>query len=111
MHTVGKVHLPVGSVVDMFSLLDARLLWLATVASLMTKYFSSVLQAAARHNCSYLVNMQREAFLSPDVAGDKSWLQGLHCIPKKLRDLDEINKILAHRPWLITKEHIEVGTD
>uniref|UniRef100_A0A023GM61 P53 regulated pa26 nuclear protein sestrin n=1 Tax=Amblyomma triste TaxID=251400 RepID=A0A023GM61_AMBTT len=65
------------------------------------------IMAAARHNCSYLVNMQREAFLSPDVAGDKSWLQGLHCIPKKLRDLDEINKILAHRPWLITKEHIE----
>lgn len=65
------------------------------------------IMAAARHNCSYLVNLQREAFLSQDVSGDKSWLQGLHCIPKKLRDLDEINKILAHRPWLITKEHIE----
>ncbi|CAN7983599.1 unnamed protein product [Ixodes pacificus] len=65
------------------------------------------IMAAARHNCSYLVNKQREAFLSPDVAGDKSWLQGLHCIPKKLRDLDEINKILAHRPWLISKDHIE----
>ncbi|KAL3246571.1 hypothetical protein MRX96_057582 [Rhipicephalus microplus] len=65
------------------------------------------IMAAARHNCTYLVNMQREAFLSPDVAGDKLWLQGLDCIPKKLRDLDEINKILAHRPWLITKEHIE----
>lgn len=65
------------------------------------------IMAAARHNCSYLVNLQREAFLSQDVSGDKSWLQGLHCIPKKLRDLDEINKVLAHRPWLITKEHIE----
>uniref|UniRef100_A0A2R5LC95 P53 regulated pa26 nuclear protein sestrin n=2 Tax=Ornithodoros turicata TaxID=34597 RepID=A0A2R5LC95_9ACAR len=65
------------------------------------------IMAAARHNCSYLVNQQKEAFLSPDVSGDKAWLQGLHCIPKKLRDLDEINKILAHRPWLITREHIE----
>ena len=45
-------------------------------------------------------------FLS--VGGDERWLDGLHSIPAKLRDLYEINKILAHRPWLITKQHIEV---
>jgi hypothetical protein len=45
-------------------------------------------------------------FLS--VGGDERWLNGLHSIPAKLRDLYEINKILAHRPWLITKQHIEV---
>lgn len=28
-------------------------------------------------------------------------------IPQKLRAIYEINKILAHRPWLLTKEHIE----
>ncbi|KFV64045.1 Sestrin-3, partial [Dryobates pubescens] len=35
------------------------------------------------------------------------WLVGLDYIPPKLRNLKQINKILAHRPWLITKEHIE----
>lgn len=43
------------------------------------------------------------------VGGTPDWLQGLHCAPQKLRNLNEINKILAHRPWLITKEHIEVS--
>lgn len=42
------------------------------------------------------------------VGGNPAWLQGLHCAPQKLRNLNEINKLLAHRPWLITKEHIEV---
>eukprot|EP00061_Rhincodon_typus_P016600 g44905.t1 len=41
------------------------------------------------------------------VGGDPQWLQGLDCIPQRLRNLNEINKILAHRPWLITKQHIE----
>jgi hypothetical protein len=46
--------------------------------------------------------------------GDKRWLQGLEFVPKKLRYLNEINKILAHRPWQITATHIERltrGTD
>ncbi|NWU90659.1 SESN2 protein, partial [Upupa epops] len=62
-------------------------------------------QAAARHQCSYLVGLHMEEFLR--VGGDPAWLQGLHCAPRKLRNLNEINKLLAHRPWLITKEHIE----
>lgn len=45
------------------------------------------------------------------VGGNPAWLQGLHCAPQKLRNLNEINKLLAHRPWLITKEHIEVRAD
>ena len=40
--------------------------------------------------------------------GDKRWLLGLDHIPTKLLDLYEVNKILAHQPWLITKHHIEV---
>ena len=63
-------------------------------------------QAAGRHQCSYLIQQQMSEFLS--VGGDERWLDGLHSIPAKLRDLYEINKILAHRPWLITKQHIEV---
>ncbi|NXI36499.1 SESN2 protein, partial [Galbula dea] len=63
------------------------------------------IMAAARHQCSYLVGLHMEEFLQ--VGGNPAWLQGLHCAPKKLRNLNEINKLLAHRPWLITKEHIE----
>jgi len=40
--------------------------------------------------------------------GNQMWLKGLSHIPSKLHDLYEINKILAHRPWLLNKTHIEV---
>ena len=62
-------------------------------------------QAAARHENAYLVNREKSEFLASD--GDKRWLQGLEFAPKKLRDLNEINKILAHRPWQMTAAHIE----
>lgn len=67
------------------------------------------IMAAARHRCSYLVGLHMGEFLQ--VGGNPVWLQGLHCAPQKLRNLNEINKLLAHRPWLITKEHIEVRAD
>ncbi|KAJ6660288.1 hypothetical protein lerEdw1_017988 [Lerista edwardsae] len=63
------------------------------------------IMAAARHQCSYLVNLHVSDFLH--VGGDPKWLNGLECAPQKLQNLGELNKILAHRPWLITKEHIE----
>ena len=40
--------------------------------------------------------------------GDKIWLHGVENIPAKLRALCEINKILAHQPWLISARQIEV---
>ncbi|NXQ84667.1 SESN2 protein, partial [Nyctibius grandis] len=63
------------------------------------------IMAAARHQCTYLVGLHMEEFLQ--VGGNPAWLRGLHCAPQKLRNLNEINKLLAHRPWLVTKEHIE----
>lgn len=63
------------------------------------------IMAAGRHQCSYLINLQKGEFLLQ--GGDPSWLQGLRSIPGKLQDLYEINKILAHRPWLLNKSHIE----
>lgn len=69
----------------------------------MMKFF---FQAAGRHQCSYLINLQKTEFLHQ--GGHESWLQGLRSIPGKLQDLYEINKILAHRPWLLNKSHIEV---
>ncbi|XP_010571713.1 sestrin-1 isoform X2 [Haliaeetus albicilla] len=63
------------------------------------------IMAAARHQCSYLVNLHVNDFLH--VGGDPKWLNGLENAPQKLQNLGELNKMLAHRPWLITKEHIE----
>ncbi|XP_067673953.1 sestrin-1-like isoform X1 [Haliotis asinina] len=63
------------------------------------------IMAAGRHQCSYLIKLQSHEFLLQ--GGDPDWLKGLERIPRKLKDLNEINKILAHRPWLITKDHIE----
>ncbi|KAF5890547.1 sestrin-1 isoform X1, partial [Clarias magur] len=63
------------------------------------------IMAAARHQCSYLVNLHVNDFLQ--VGGDPKWLNGLDGAPQKLRALGELNKILAHRPWLLTKTHIE----
>lgn len=54
-----------------------------------------------------MVNLHVNDFLH--VGGDPKWLNGLECAPQKLKNLGELNKILAHRPWLITKEHIEVS--
>ena len=41
--------------------------------------------------------------------GDPQWLCGLDHAPPKLRNLSMLNKILAHRPWLVKKEHIRVS--
>lgn len=76
-------------------------------AVLASRLCSPALQAAARHQCSYLVNLHVNDFLQ--VGGDPKWLNGLDQAPPKLQQLGELNKVLAHRPWLLTKEHIEVG--
>ncbi|XP_060535774.1 sestrin homolog isoform X1 [Cylas formicarius] len=63
------------------------------------------IMAAGRHRCSYLIALQKQEFLLQ--GGDQNWLRGLKCIPQKLRNLYDINKILAHRPWLLKTAHIE----
>lgn len=62
------------------------------------------IMASSRHQCSYLVTLHTREFALQ--GGDRQWLRGLKFVPQKLRDLSEVNKILAHRPWLITKAHI-----
>ncbi|XP_055373986.1 sestrin homolog isoform X2 [Condylostylus longicornis] len=64
--------------------------------------------AAARHQCTYLVKMYEKEFLH--IGGDPKWLSGLEYIPTKLRAIYNINKLLAHRPWLLRKQHIECLT-
>lgn len=36
-------------------------------------------------------------------------MRGLQYVPQKIRNLSEINKILAHTPWNLDKSHIEVS--
>ena len=60
-----------------------------------------------RHQCHVLLDPLKEEFL--DTGGDARWLDGLQHVPKKLADLNEVNKLLAHRPWLLNKSHIEVS--
>ncbi|XP_078124209.1 sestrin-2 isoform X3 [Sander vitreus] len=61
--------------------------------------------AAARHQCSYQVQQHSAGFL--EAGGEESWLSGLEHAPTKLRSLQTLNKLLAHRPWLITQQHIQ----
>ncbi|CAH1372178.1 unnamed protein product [Tenebrio molitor] len=63
------------------------------------------IMAAGRHQCGYLINLQKQEFLL--LGGEHSWLKGLSSIPPKLKNLYDINKILAHRPWQLNTSHIE----
>ncbi|GIY58418.1 sestrin homolog [Caerostris extrusa] len=63
------------------------------------------IMAAARHQCTCVMNYYKQKFTAH--GGNVQWLKGLQFIPKKLLNLNEINKILAHTPWLLKKSHIE----
>eukprot|EP00079_Xenopus_tropicalis_P021289 XP_012812576.2 PREDICTED: sestrin-2 isoform X1 [Xenopus tropicalis] len=82
-----------------------QLLRMDGALSLPERHYVAIM-ASARHQCTYLVSLHSSCFLQ--VGGDHRWLEGLDAAPLKLRKLNDLNKILAHRPWLITKEHIEV---
>ncbi|XP_071538629.1 sestrin-2-like isoform X3 [Panulirus ornatus] len=63
------------------------------------------IMAASRHDCSFLVEEQKTAFL--EAGGPEEWLQGLQYAPKKLQDLHHTNLILAHQPWLYDKHYVQ----
>ena len=65
------------------------------------------IMAASRLKCEYLIRLQEAEFLSN--GGDSKWLEeGLRgsSVPSKLKNIVEINAILAHRPWMINRQHI-----
>ncbi|XP_063756086.1 sestrin-2 isoform X2 [Eleginops maclovinus] len=64
-----------------------------------------VVMAAARHHCSYAVQQHSAGFL--EFGGEESWLSSLKQAPTKLRSLQTLNRLLAHRPWLITQQHVQ----
>ncbi|KAL0974177.1 hypothetical protein UPYG_G00216620 [Umbra pygmaea] len=63
------------------------------------------MMAAARHHCGYLVSLHSAQFLK--VGGDPQWLKGLDSAPLRLQHLDQLNKVLAHQPWLTARSHIQ----
>ncbi|CAL8117102.1 unnamed protein product [Orchesella dallaii] len=63
------------------------------------------IMAAARYRCSYLMELQKREFLYQ--GGDPNWLRGLDCAPPKLTALYNINKAMAHRPWVLKKEDLQ----
>ncbi|XP_047737755.1 sestrin-2-like [Hyalella azteca] len=63
------------------------------------------IMAACRHKCSVLVSEQRSRFL--ECGGPEHWLEGLHNAPYRLQCLHQTNVILAHRPWMFNRAHIQ----
>ena len=69
-----------------------------------TRHFIAIL-ASARFSCSFLVESHKKEFLK--LGGKKDWVEkGLAAVPKKIFKLHELNMILAHRPWMLTAQHI-----
>ena len=48
------------------------------------------------------MELQKREFLYQ--GGDPKWLRGLDAAPQKLTSLYHINKMMAHRPWVLKKE-------
>ncbi len=91
-------------------------------------FFLNLFQAASRHNCPRLINLHKDEFLTAcqvqkEAGGvrrnsfnaanrpNRSWVKGLDQCTEKMRKLDRINRLIAHRPWSITPEIIKVITN
>jgi len=59
---------------------------------------------ASELRCHYLADLQQYNFVVN--GGDGEWLKGLDYVPPKLFRLHELSSLLAHRPWLLTAEHV-----
>ena len=61
--------------------------------------------ASARLSCSYLVQQHRQQLLQ--LGGKRDWVEkGLPALPEKIKKLYQLNMILAHRPWQMTRDHV-----
>jgi len=60
--------------------------------------------AASELRCHYLADTSQYYFLVN--GGNSEWIKGLDYVAPKLFRLHEISSLLAHRPWLITADHI-----
>lgn len=46
-----------------------------------------------------------------NAGGDIRWMAGVHLAPPKIYALVSINNLLAHRPWLLLPQHIQVCSE
>jgi len=69
--------------------------------------FYIAIMAASTMRCDYLIRVCEDAFLF--YGGEEKWLMyGLDTVPEKLKRLGKINNILAHQPWKIRNNDLEV---
>ncbi len=52
--------------------------------------------------------MQEQEFLKHD--GDPRWLKGLQHLPPKMKNLLNLNKLLAHQAWFVKPETMKVSS-
>jgi len=62
------------------------------------------IMATARLSCSYLMHHHRTELRR--AAGPEISENGLEDFPAKIRKLSELNMVLAHRPWQMTRDHV-----
>ncbi|KAK7084387.1 Sestrin-2 [Halocaridina rubra] len=67
------------------------------------------LYVAALAICRHEVNWLMQALIADfrNAGGDMRWTVSIHHAPPKLYALTSINNILAHRPWLLSSDHIK----
>ncbi|KAF4323524.1 hypothetical protein BBI17_002513 [Phytophthora kernoviae] len=59
---------------------------------------------ASELRCHYLADLQQYNFIVN--GGEGEWIKGLDYVPPKLFRLHELSSLLAHRPWLLTADHV-----
>jgi hypothetical protein len=69
------------------------------------KYYLAIM-AVSTIKCTYLLRQLEMSFLQ--CGGNEEWLEGLTKVPEKIRKLEKINNILAHQPWKLTVQDINV---
>lgn len=75
--------------------------------SIMVLHFL-ILKAVSCFKNEYLLKVQEEQFLLN--GGSAEWIRnGMEKIPEKLKKIAQINEILAHKPWTLNYQHIQVS--
>ena len=70
------------------------------------KYYLAIM-AVSTIKCEYLLRILELDFL--EYGGKEVWLiEGISVVPEKIRKLCKINNILAHQPWMINIQDINV---
>lgn len=65
------------------------------------------LMAASRHRCLSLMDEHRRRFITR--GGEEIWLLGIDWSQMKYRKVDYLNRMLAHRPWMIHWKNLAVN--